>query len=146
MSRFGLICAVALTAVAAAGCSPVVATRGNMIEDSRLERIQVGQMTANDVATILGTPTTVSTFDPRTWYYIGQRTEQTAFFEPTVVERRVLKVRFDESGMLESMEELTLEDGQPVEMVDRETPTLGREMTFGEQMLGNLGRFNPGQQ
>ena len=146
MSRFGLMCAVALTAVAAAGCSPVVATRGNMIEDSRLERIQVGQMTANDVATILGTPTTVSTFDPRTWYYIGQRTEQTAFFEPTVVERRVLKVRFDESGMLESMEELTLEDGQPVEMVDRETPTLGREMTFGEQMLGNLGRFNPGQQ
>ena len=132
-----------IVAVALTACAPSVNTRGNLVEDERLSQLVVGQTTARDVAALLGTPTTVATFDERTWYYIGQRTEQTAFFDPDLVERRILKIRFDETGRIESLEEYGPDDALEVELVERETPSLGRRMSFLEQMLGNLGRFNP---
>lgn len=143
--------AIALLLIGAGtACAPVVATRGNLIDDDRLARISVGRSTVNDVANAFGSPTTVSTFDRRTWYYIGQRTEKTAFFDPEIVERRVIKVVFSDTGIVRQLEDLDLEDAQTVELVDRETPTLGRRMTVMEQLLGNFGRFNtparsPGQ-
>ena len=139
---FGLIA----LAAAVAGCSPVVATRGNLIDDARLEQVAVGRSTVNDVAAVFGTPSTVSTFDPKVWYYFGQRTEKTAFFDPEIVERRVVLVEFTETGIVRRIEELGLEDAQAVELVERETPTLGRRLTVLEQLIGNFGRFNNGGQ
>ncbi|NNG05135.1 MAG: outer membrane protein assembly factor BamE [Inquilinus sp.] len=138
----GLIALVA----AVAACSPVVATRGNLIDDTRLEQVAVGRSTVNDVASLFGSPSTVSTFDPKVWYYFGQRTEKTAFFDPEIVERRVVLVEFSEYGVVRRIEELGLEDGLPVELVERETPTLGRRLTVLEQLIGNFGRFNNGAQ
>ena len=128
--------------VGSTACTPVVATRGNMIDNDRFEEISVGQSTVNDVAIIFGSPTTVSTFDRRIWYYIGQRTEKSAFFDPTIVERRIVRVVFSDSGVVQQVEDLDLDDAQAVELVERETPTLGRRMTVVEQLLGNFGRFN----
>jgi outer membrane protein assembly factor BamE (lipoprotein component of BamABCDE complex) len=137
------ICLAGLVALSLAACAPAVNTRGNLVEDQRLSRLAVGQTTAQEVANLLGTPTTVATFDERTWYYIGQRTEQRAFFDPNIVERRILKIRFDRAGVIESVEEYGPDDALEVELVERETPSLGRRMSFLEQMIGNLGRFNP---
>jgi len=123
-------------------CAPVVHTRGNMVEDDRLQEIVPGLSTVDDVLFVLGTPSTVAPFDEQTWYYIGQVTEQTAFYQPEVVERRVIKLVFDDTGLLGEIDDLSLDEGQDVEFVARETPTMGRQMTFLEQMIGNLGRFN----
>lgn len=131
-------------AVAIAACSPIKATRGNIVEDQKLAELEVGVSTADDVLDVLGSPTTIGTFNERVWYYIGQRTERMSFLEPDIVERRVLMVAFDETGLLQQMEERGMDDAQDVELVERETPTLGRSITFFEQMFGNFGRFNPG--
>ena len=132
-----------LVAATVAACSPRVATRGNLVEDYRLEQVHTGTSTKADVATILGTPTTVSTFDDNTWYYIGQRVETVAFFAPEVTQRRVLRMQFDPtSSTLTDIKEVDLADGQQVAMVTRETPTLGRRIGILEQFLGNIGRFN----
>ena len=138
-ARLVLAAGLALTVVA---CTPVVATRGNLIDDDRFAQIAVGRSTANDVANLFGSPTTVSTFDQRTWYYIGQRTEKVAFFDPDIVERRVVRVEFTETGIVSRVDDLDLDDAQTVELVERETPTLGRRLTVLEQLLGNFGRFN----
>lgn len=137
--RLVLVAGLALAVVA---CTPVVATRGNLIDDERFALISVGRSTANDVANLFGSPTTVSTFDQRIWYYIGQRTEKVAFFDPDIVERRVVRVEFTESGIVRQIDDLDLADAQAVELVERETPTLGRRLTVLEQLLGNFGRFN----
>ncbi|NBC33352.1 MAG: outer membrane protein assembly factor BamE [Alphaproteobacteria bacterium] len=137
--RAGLL--LCLSAAALLACSPVVETRGFLVDDERLAGIEPGRTTAREVVGRLGTPTSVAPFDDRTWYYIGQRTEKVAFFAPEVTERRILVMQFDETGMLQEMDELSEEDGQTVALVDRETPTLGRRMTFLEQVIGNLGRF-----
>jgi len=140
--RFARLVAVASLVVGAAACAPVMATRGNLIDDERYTRIIAGRSTANDVANLFGTPTTVSTFDQFTWYYIGQRTEKVAFFDPEIIERRVVRVEFSETGIVRQIEDLTLDDAETIELVERETPTLGRRMTVLEQLLGNFGRFN----
>lgn len=134
--------ALALLGVAATACAPTVATRGNMADPERIAEIQAGASRREDVATVLGTPTSVATFDPNVWYYIGQKTEKTAFFKPDVVERRVVVVKFDDAGVVRELKTYDKDAGQDIEMVDRATPTHGREMSFLEQMLGNVGRFS----
>lgn len=141
LPRFRAALLASLSAATLLACSPIVQTRGFLVDDERLAGIAPGRTTAGEVLATLGTPTSVAAFDDRTWYYIGQRTEKVAFFAPELVERRVLVLRFDESGLLQEMEELTEEDGQQVELVARETPTLGRRITFLEQVIGNLGRL-----
>ncbi|MDR6291236.1 outer membrane protein assembly factor BamE (lipoprotein component of BamABCDE complex) [Inquilinus ginsengisoli] len=132
-----------LVAAAVSACTPRVATRGNLVEDYRLEQVHTGTSTKADVSTILGTPTTVSTFDDNIWYYIGQRVETVAFFAPEVTQRRVLRMQFDPtSSTLTDVKEVNLADAQQVAMVSRETPTLGRRIGILEQFLGNIGRFN----
>lgn len=134
--------ALALVGIGASACSPAVATRGNIVDPDRLAEIQAGSSRREDVAVVLGTPTVVGTFDPNMWYYIGQKTEKTAFFQPEVVERRVVVVQFDDQGVVKSLNTLDKAAGQDIDIVDRATPTHGRELTFLEQMLGNVGRFS----
>lgn len=131
----------AATVGLAAGCANRTSLHGQIVEDARLAQLEVGTATQEDVLFTLGTPTTTAPFDDATWYYIGQVTEQRAFLEPKVVDRRVVVLTFDDSGRLVEVGDLTLEDGQEVALVDRETPTLGRQFTFVEQMIGNLGRL-----
>ena len=56
-------------------------------------------------------------------------------------DRRIIAVTFDENGLVSDVAEYGLEDGRVVAIADRETPTRGRELTFLEQLLGNVGRL-----
>ena len=143
MKKRRLYAAIALgAALATAACGPVVRTRGNLLTDEVLARVTEGQSTRQEVVTSLGPPSTQSLFEDDVWYYVGQRTETSAFFAPEVTERRVVKIEFSPDGRVSAIEELGLDDGNEVLVVERETPTLGRQVTFLEQLLGNLGRFN----
>ncbi|WP_207478956.1 outer membrane protein assembly factor BamE [Arenibaculum pallidiluteum] len=134
--------ALGLLGLALAACSPTVNTRGNLAEADRLQQIQPGVSTRDQVAALLGSPSSTSTFDRNTWYYIGQRTEQTAFFNPEIIERKVIQIRFDDTGRVQEMKQLDASDGHEVALVERRTPTAGRELGILEQILGNVGRFN----
>ena len=69
------------------------------------------------------------------------RTSRFAFLDPEILERNVLVVRFDERGIVQRVEHLDKNDGREVQIVDRKTPTRGKELTVIEQLLGNVGRF-----
>jgi len=100
--------------------------------------------TKQAVSQLLGTPSSVSTFGDKTWYYISRRTEQTAFFNPQVLDQQVIVVGFDEGGIVRNVQHLNLADSRPVDPSPRETPSAGKELGFVEQLLGNLGKFNTG--
>lgn len=133
--------ALGLLGFSLGACAPTVATRGNLTDAERLADIRVGTSTREDVAGLLGTPSSTGTFNEDVWYYIGQRTEKTAFFKPSVIERKVVTVHFNKQGVVEKIDQLGKDDGQEVEMVDRRTATAGRDLNFLEQILGNVGRF-----
>jgi len=135
---------IALATVLAA-CSPRVDTRGALPEQDVVAEIVPGVHRREDVAAILGTPSTVGTFDARKWYYIGRQVEQFAFFKPDVQDQRVLIVSFDADGLVDGIDRRGLEDARQISMSDRETPTAGHELTFFEQLFGNVGRFTKGE-
>ena len=122
-------------------CAQSVQVRGNIPDDEVVSKIDPGVHSRVDIASLLGSPSTVSTFQDSKWYYIGQKSTQFAFFEPEVLERKVLVVSFDEAGFVEDTRTYALEDGQIIDPVDRVTPTEGREISILQQLIGNLGRF-----
>ena len=136
----GVILAVAATAAA---CAPRIDQRGNKPDEEQVVQINPGVDDKNRVAELIGTPSTISTFDDRTWYYISKRTETTAFFDPDVKDQEILAVSFTEEGIVDSLRLYGQEDGRTVAYVDRVTPTEGHEITLMQQLFGNLGRFNP---
>ena len=136
-----LLLAVVL-ATGLGACSQDVLVRGNLPDADTLSKIDPGVHSRRDVAKLLGSPSTISTFEDSRWYYIGQKTTQFAFFRPEVLERKVIVVSFDDEGVVADTTIYTLEDGQEVDLVGRVTPTEGRDFTFIQQLFGNLGRFS----
>ncbi len=129
-----------------ASCTPIVDTRGHSAEALDLSQIVVGQTSSDDVAALLGSPTSSSNFGDETWYYITQKKERVGVFAPEVKEQHVTAITFDSTRHVSHVGEFTKEEGKPVQMVSKKTPTEGHDMTFIEQMLGNVGRFNgPGR-
>lgn len=129
-------------AVAVAACTPQVTTRGNLLDPERLAEIQLGEHTREQVVEILGTPSSTAVFDQETWYYISERNEMLAFFKPRTTRRKIVVLRFDKEGVVSNISTIGLKAGRVIKPVDRETPTAGNEITFMDQLLGNLGRFN----
>jgi outer membrane protein assembly factor BamE (lipoprotein component of BamABCDE complex) len=139
-------CAVAGFLLAAMGlalvaCDTPVRIRGHVADPESIEAIKAGEYTQDDVLALLGTPSTVSTFDERKWYYIGHKWTKFAFQHPEIIERSVLVLSFDDTGYVSNKQIFSLADGREIEPIDRETPTEGRDFTVMQQLLGNLGRL-----
>lgn len=132
---------IAVMAFALVACTPRIDPRGNLPDAERLAEIKPGEQTRDEVAEILGSPSTIGNFDGETWIYIAEQTETLAFFEPEVKERQVVILKFDKEGIVTSIDKLSAGDGKKVQHNERETPTVGYEITIMEQLLGNLGRF-----
>ena len=132
----------ALLPLALAACSPSVRVRGNLPDPEMVSKISTGVHSRVDIASLLGSPSTVSSFQDNKWYYIGQKSTQFAFFKPEVLERKIIEISFDQQGMVAEAKTYTLEDGEDIDPVSRITPTEGREITVLQQLFGNLGKFN----
>ena len=134
-----IVCAVMI--VAASACAPNVATRGNSPDPDKLAEIVPGEATRDDVAALLGSPSSAATFGEEIWYYIAARVETVAFNEPEVIDQQVVAIRFSEDGLVTAIDTYGMDDARAVEIVDRVTPTSGKEVTILQQLLGNVGRF-----
>lgn len=125
-------------------CAPVIDNRGYVFDESLLPQLVVGTTSAADIITIMGSPSTVSTLNDGAYYYISSRFITEAYRAPRETERRVLAIFLDEDKKIRDLGFYTLEDGNIVTIVERTTETQGRELTFLQQIFGNLGRFESG--
>jgi outer membrane protein assembly factor BamE (lipoprotein component of BamABCDE complex) len=125
-------------------CAPAVDQRGNLPEPDKLAAIRPGATTRDEVTKILGTPSSTSIFNEKTWYYISRRTKQVAFFDADVTDQQVYIVNFDERGVVKAVDHRNLKDARDIEPAPGATPAPGRELTFLEQIIGNVGRFTKG--
>lgn len=134
--------AALLAALAIGACTPLIDDRGWRPDDTAVAAIRPGVDNKESVARLLGTPSTVSNFDDRAWYYISARTERVAFQRDAITNQAVLIVNFDAAGNVTEVSRLDQADGKEVAMNPEKTPTLGNELTIWQQIFGNLGRFN----
>ena len=135
---------LAFAATGLVSCAPTIDQRGNLPEPEKLAQIHPGTTTREQVAKILGTPSSTGVFDDKNWYYISRRTKQVSFFDPDVLDQQVYIVNFDGTGVVRGIDHKDLKDGRDIEPAPGATPAPGRELTFLEQVLGNIGRFNKG--
>ena len=124
------------------GCATSVEQRGNLPAQDKIAEVHPGTTTKEEVIKILGSPSSVSVFNDKSWYYISRRTGQIAFFDPNVLDQQVYIVNFDNQGVVTAVDHKGLEDGKEIVPVAKATPAPGRERSFLEQIIGNLGRFN----
>ena len=142
----GAATAALLAAALASGCDTIIDQRGFAATPGSVEKLEVNAQSREDVVRLIGSPSSVATFNPSIWYYISQKQEQFAFFKSQILDQKVLQLTFNEAGRLQSIKNYDLADAKDITMVSRITPTAGKELTVLEQILGNVGRFSgPGR-
>lgn len=129
------------------GCVPPRVDNGGHRDASRLsEFVEPGKTVKGDIRNKMGSPSLTSQFGQDTWYYVSEVKEAVAFLEPEVTRQQVTRIVFDEEGVVAEIETYDRDDARNVAIAEDRTPTAGEELNFLEQILGNVGRFNPGQQ
>jgi len=124
------------------GCESHVDSRGNSPDPKTVKSIQPGVHKRQDVERRLGTPSTTTAFDNEVWYYISGRVKSVAFFKPKLLKRRILTVKFDKNGIVQQIYELDTTKQKEIVFIERETPTKGKELTFIQQVIGNVGKYS----
>lgn len=140
-ARSAALAGTVALALVLGGCEQQIDVRGNLPSPNIVSSIKPGVHKREDIRKLLGTPSTVATFEKETWYYIGGRVKTVSFFDPELLERRVLTIRFDKQGIVRKVEQIDASKSRNIELVERETPTKGKELTFLQQIIGNIGRF-----
>lgn len=137
--RSGLI--LVGTAALIAGCSvgAVTTNHGHLLSNEELQQIQPG-MGKEQVRMALGTPDTTSTVGGGAYYYIASKTEAGPFIDPTVKERRVAAVYFNEVGTVTRVANYGLQDGKVIDFITRKTPSHGNDDSILKQLFRNLGK------
>jgi len=132
----------AAAAFVVASCAPPPDMRGNLPEKATLDQIKPGETDKTTVTKLLGSPSSIATFDNNTWYYISQETQNVAFFKPELLDQHVVSIKFGDNGTVEKIAYLDLKDHRQIAMNPKSTPAPGREFTIVEQLIGNFGRFS----
>lgn len=123
-------------------CAPVLHNRGYVFNDKALEEINKGTTNKEMVRSIMGTPSSVATVDGSAYYYITSRFETYTYKAPRETKRRIVAIYFDDNNIVKDIAHYGLEDGNIVDFVKAETVTRGKELTFLDQLFGNIGRFS----
>lgn len=134
--------AFALSLAMLTSCSIPVDQQGNIPKPSALAQIKPGLSNKQAVTRLLGSPSSVASFDGNTWYYIGRDIRQIAFLKPDILKQEVVAIHFNKSGVVTGVEHKNLQDAEAVTPNPNSTPSEGRQFTFLEQLIGNFGKFN----
>lgn len=139
---FRPVAALGLSLAVLAGCGIPVNDRGDLPKPDRLAQITPGVTDKASVKSLLGSPSSIATFDGDTWYYISKQEKQVAFLKPEIVAQEVYEIHFNDKGIVSGVDHKDLKDAQAVAPNPDATPAQGREFTFLEQLIGNFGKFN----
>jgi outer membrane protein assembly factor BamE (lipoprotein component of BamABCDE complex) len=131
-----------LGASALAGCNAQIDRHGHVFMDVDVYSVQPG-MTKEQVTNILGSPDTKSTIRGDAYYYISTTQKTVAFLKPREIDRQVVAVYFDGGDKVQEVGHYGLKDGIVVNYMKDETPARGKDLSFLEQVFGNIA--NRGQ-
>jgi outer membrane protein assembly factor BamE (lipoprotein component of BamABCDE complex) len=136
---------LAAAILVAPGCVSIRSVHGYQLERGETAlTAQIGLDTKESVLAKYGEPSMIGAFDANSWYYVNSLDQTRAFFRPKTKRRDIVAFHFDDEGVVKEVEQLGLEDGMEVKLASKATPTRGKELSFWEQLLGNVGRLPAG--
>nr|WP_242010459.1 outer membrane protein assembly factor BamE [Acetobacter musti] len=128
------------------GCSVFQSTpmpRGSLIEADDYKQLKPGSSNRADALDLLGSPTARATFDDNTWIYISMMTVPQPANFPKITKQQIVVLNFDPAGKLRTVRTLNLKDAKHPGMIQDTTPTPGTKINVIQEILGNVGRYNP---
>ncbi|MBQ8870751.1 MAG: outer membrane protein assembly factor BamE [Alphaproteobacteria bacterium] len=115
---------------------------GNMPSPEKISQISIGP-TRQEVADILGSPSSISCFDGNTWIYMSSTFKKVAFFTPKEIDRNILNINFDNEGKVAEIITYDKDDGKQIKITEQETPTQGHNIGFFKKYFGGVGAYMP---
>ncbi|RZO68400.1 MAG: outer membrane protein assembly factor BamE [Parvularculaceae bacterium] len=129
----------------ASGCVSVRTSHGYILERGETSlSAREGVDTKESIIAKYGEPSMRSTFNDSAWYYLASRDQARAFFRPETTTQQVVAFLFDDAGVVQEVKEINLAQSVRVSRVSKQTPTRGKELSFWEQLLGNVGQLPAG--
>ncbi len=125
-------------------CSAQYANHGYVPAPEDIEQITIGVDTRATVQEVLGSALAAGVVSDGAVYYVRSRVRSVGLFAPQVSEREVVAISFAADDTVRNIETFGLQDGQVVPLSRRVTSSGVENKTFLRQLLGNVGRFNPG--
>ena len=135
--RFALVISICLITA----CTNIKERRGAEIRDVKVAQI-MPESSKGDVANLLGSPSTTSSFGEEVWYYINNKKRRVLFGDDEIMKQQVLAITFDTNGKVVNVEGFDKDDSKNIAFSNDVTPTSGHKLGVLEQILGNVGKFN----
>ena len=133
--------ALSVCALLAAACSPTIENRGFNADTAVFSTIKPGIHSKQQVQELLGSPSTIPSFDANRWYYISKKTSATCFFTPVVLEQQVTVITFNAGGIVSDIKTFKGEDAKNIQPNPGKTETTGYETGILREVFSNFGRM-----
>ncbi len=118
---------------------------GQLPDKSLIKTLKVGSDNKTLVVSILGSPAFHGELNDNSIYYAEITSEQFAFLDPNIKNQNVIQLEFDKSNILKNIYLFEKSDSKQIVMSQNETETYGKEISFLEQILSNIGLPGLGQ-
>ena len=106
--------------------------------DKKEKKIKVQQSNTNDILSILGEPSTKSTFDNDVWIYIERKISNTHFFgRRKLIVNNVLVLEIDDRGILAKKDFYDIEDMKNIDFDENRSESL-KKRNFIYNFLSSL--------
>ena len=130
-----------LTLLLLPGCK-TIDIRGQYVDDNAISQLENKQLTKTEVVNLIGTPTVEPDYSPDTWYYIQRSLSRRAWFDPKVIEQRILRIKFNKNDVIEEVLLLNDSHKDEINVISEYTKTYGTELNGIQKFVRNIGRFN----
>ncbi len=126
-------------------CQTTYRNHGYVPTAEELASIEVGVDTRDSVAEEIGAPGSSGVLNDSGYYYVATRMRYYGPRQPKIVARDLVAISFTSTGVVSNVERFGLQDGQVIAFERRVTSSSVQDKTFLRQLLGNVGRIDPGQ-
>ena len=130
-----------VSSLVTAGCSKVTEFNGFDPGPDVLSKLEKGKSKKSKVKDLLGEPPIIQGVSGGTWIYFSQEMEKLAFYEPKVVSRSIILLKFT-GARLSEIERYTIENSRIINISTKKVVSGGRKLTILQQIFGNIGNFS----
>lgn len=116
--------------------------RGQYVEDAAILKLEKRSLSKAEVVDLIGTPTIVPDYTPNTWYYVQRSLARRVWFEPKVIEQRIVEVKFSNNDVVSEVAVLNDSQIEGIKNTSEYTQVYGTEANGVQKFVRNIGRFN----
>ncbi|MCC8417795.1 MAG: outer membrane protein assembly factor BamE [Rickettsia endosymbiont of Bryobia graminum] len=119
-----------------------IESRGQAIDDTMIPKLENKHLSKSEVEDLVGTPTIIPDYTSNTWYYVHRSLSRRAWFEPKVIEQKIVRITFDRNNITQEVIVLNNIHKNDLRIISECTKTYGTELNGLQKFVRNIGRFN----